>query len=374
MKTVLKPMLLIAAILAAVVGIVFCGALFWIKSDHGLQWVQSRINTLIPGEIAIERHRLSLLKPVLDLYGVELRDPQGLALAGLTRLSVELEWQALWRREIRIERALLQGPWTDLTLDEAAGINLMTALVSPVREKETKTPSPGGTGLPFNIVCESIQLTDGRFTFTPSDGATLLKAFGVTLSAKGDLMARSASLELGVDSFQFSSAGIRPEPARIVLNARLNGDTLNVPSLDVASGQTRVRLSGSAENLYTMPLIDSVLSVDGQLAELKSMVNLVGDYNGPVAAKLTTQGTLANPDARLFMTIDDSRIAGQPLDRVEIPATLKDRLVTIDSAALHLAGGAITLNGAVDLREAFPAGFLSPLRNTDAIAYDLNLA
>ena len=231
MKTMLKPMLLIAATLAAAVCIVFWSALFWIKSNHGLQWVQSRVNTVIPGKIAIESHRLSLLQPGLDLYGVALHDPQGLALAGLAHLSVELDWRALWRREIRIKRLLLQGPWTDLAVDEAAGINLMNALVSPAREKETEAPTPEGTGFPFNIVCESIQLTDGRFTFTPSDDATHLEATGLALSAQGNLMARSASLELTVGSLRFSSPGIRPEPARIVLKAHLNGDQLSVPSL-----------------------------------------------------------------------------------------------------------------------------------------------
>ena len=373
MKKMLKPMLLIAATLAAVVCIVFWSALFWIKSNHGLQWVQSRINTVIPGKITIESHRLSLLRPGLDLYGVALHDPQGLALAGLAHLSVELDWRAVWRREIRIKRLLLQGPWTDLAVDKTAGINLMNALVSPAQDKETEAPTPEGTGFPFNIVCESIQLTDGRFTFTPSDDTTHLEATGLALSAKGDLMARSASLELTVGSLRFSSTGINPEPARIVLKAHLNGDQLSVPELDVTSGQTRLRLSGSADSLYTTPLIDSVLSVDSQLLELKSIFNLSGNHSGPVNAKLTLKGTVANPDAKLVLTVDDGRIAGQPLDRGELSINLEDRLVTIDSAALRLAGGTVTLNGTVNLREAFPTGFLAPPKDVDAIAYDLNL-
>ncbi len=155
---------------------------------------------------------------------------------------MQLDWQALWRREIRIERILLQGPWTDLALDEAAGVNLMTALVAPAQEKETDAPTPGHTEFPFNIVLESIQLTDGRFTFTPSDDAMRLEATGLALSAQGNLMARSGSLELAVGSLRFSSPGIRPEPARIVLKAHLNGDTLSVTALDVNSGQTTLRL------------------------------------------------------------------------------------------------------------------------------------
>lgn len=373
MKKMLKPMLLIAATLAAVVGIVLSSALFWIKSNHGLQWVQSRINTVIPGKITIETHRLSLLRPSLDLYGVALQDPQGIALAGLAHLSVQLDWRPLWRREIRIERVLLQGPWTDLALDEAAGINLMTALASPAQAKETEAPPPDGTGLPFNIVCESIQLTDGRFTFTPSDDTTHLEAIGLALSAKGNLTARSGSLELAVGSLRFSSAGIRPEPARIALKAHLNGDRLSVPVLDVTTGQTSLRLSGSADRLTTTPLIDGVLSVDSQLHELKSIFNLTGDYSGSAKATLNLKGTVTNPDARLVLTVDKGRVAGQAVDRGDLIIDLKDRQVAIAPASWRKAAGAVTLKGTVNLREAFPTGFLAPPTDLNAIAYALTL-
>ncbi len=373
MKKMLKPMLLIAATLAAVVCIVFLSALFWIKSNHGLQWVQSRINTVIPGKITIESHRLSLLRPGLDLYGVALQDPQGLALAGLAHLSVQLDWRALWRREIRIERILLQGPWTDLALDEAVGVNLMTALVEPAQAKETEAPPPERTEMPFNIVFESIQLSDGRFTFTPSDDAMRLEATGLALSAQGNLMARSGSLELAAGSLRFSSPGIRPEPARIVLKADLNGDKLSLTALDVTSGQTTLRLSGSAGSIYTTPLMDGVLSVDSQLHELKSIFNLTGDYSGHAAATLNLKGTVTNPDARLVLTVDNGRVAGQAVDRGDLILDLKDRQVSIEPASWRIAAGTLTLRGTVNLREAFPTGFLAPPTDVNAIAYALTL-
>ena len=373
MKPMIKPMLLTIAALVATVGIVLCSVLFWISSDHGLEWVQSRINTAIPGSITVERHRLSLRKPSLDLYGVVLQDPQGLALAGFAHLSVQLDWRALWRREIRIERILLQGPWTDLALDETAGVNLMTALVEPAQEKAAEAPTPERTELPFNIVCESIQITDGRFSFTPSNDAMRLEATGLELSAQGNLMARSGSLELAADSLRISSPGIRPEPARIVLKAKLNGDKLSVTALDVTSGQTTLRLSGSADRLYTTPMMDGVLSVDSQLHELKSIFNLAGDYNGHAKATLNLKGTVTNPDARLVLTVDNGRVAGQAVDRGDLIIDLKDRQVSIEPASWRVAAGTVTLKGTVNLREAFPSGFLAPPTDVNAIAYALTL-
>ncbi|MBC2742643.1 MAG: translocation/assembly module TamB domain-containing protein [Desulfosarcina sp.] len=373
MKTMMKPMLLMAAALVVVVFIVFCTILFWIKSNHGLQWVQSRVNTAIPGTITIERHRLSLLRPSLGLYGVVLHDPQGLALAGFTHLAVRLDWWALWRRELRLEHILLQAPWADLTVHEAPGLNLMTALVPLAREKEADAPPPDDAGLPFNIVFKSIQLTDGRFTFTPLDDTTRLETTGITLSADGNLMARSGSLDLDLASVRFSTPGIHPEPARIALKARLNGDKLNVSTFDVTTGRTTLRLSGSADDLYTAPMVDSVLSVDSRLAELKAAFDLDGDYTGSVNAKLTLKGALANPDAGLVLAVDGGRIAGQPLDHGDLSINLQDRQVTIDPAAFRLADGAVILNGTVNLRKAFPTGFLAPPADANAIAYSLTL-
>ncbi|MGD8701780.1 MAG: AsmA family protein, partial [Desulfosarcina sp.] len=373
MKKMLKPMLLIAATLAAAVCIVFWSALFWIRSNHGLDWVQSRINASIPGKISIETHRLSLLGPGLDLYGVALQDPQGLALAGFAHLSVNLDGWALWRRQIRLESILLRGPWAKLEIDAATGVNLITALIAPAEQKKPQTTTSESTGLPFDIVFESIQLTDGRFTYTPSDNTTRLEATGITLAAAGDLMDRSGSLVLELASVRFSGTSIRPEPVRIALKARLDGDELRVSTLDVISGQSTLRLSGSAKRLTTTPLIDGVVSVDSQLAELKSIFNLAGDFSGPAKATLTLKGPLTNPDARLVLTVGGGQIAGQPLDGGNLSIDLKNRQVAIEPASLRLADGTVVLNGTVDLQEAFPAGFLTPPDDTASIAYDLHL-
>lgn len=367
-------MLLISVSLLAVLSLVFFCALFWIKSNHGLQWVQSRINTEIPGRIIVESHQLSLLKPKFDLYGVVLHDSQGLALAGFTQFSVGLDWRALWRREIRLNRILLQGPWVDLAVDEVTGINLMNALVEPVNEKETEAPPADSAELPFNIVFSSIQLADGRFTYGQADDTMRLETTGFNLSASGNLKNQSFSLELALDSVRFSSADIHPETARILLRADLNGDKLSVPVFSVTSGQTTLNLSGSADDLYGKPVIDSILSVDSQLTELMAILNLADDYAGSVNANLTLKGTVANPDAKLVLSVGSGLLAGQPVDRGDLAIGLKDREATIDMASLQLAEGSVILSGTVNLREAFPTGFLEPPADVNAIDYALTLA
>jgi translocation and assembly module TamB len=214
-------------------------------------------------------------------------------------------------------------------------------------------------------------VTDGRVSVRPSDDTLRLETAGINLSAAGNLLDQSAILDLEIARVLFTSAGVHPQPARIVLKARLEGDTLALPAIEVTSGQTALRISGSAGGLYTTPVVDTIVSIRSQLDELKTAFDVGGNHSGPVNAELTLKGRAANPDAGFILSLDGGRIAGQPVDRVDISINLQDRQIGIDTAAVRLAGGAITLNGTADLRGAFPDGFLSPPADTDAIAYTL---
>jgi len=356
-----------------VVCLVFLSGLFWIKSHHGLQWVQSRINADIPGKISIASIQLSLLQPHVDLGGVVLQDPQGGKLAGFSHFSVGLDWLRLLQREVRLSHVLLQDPWADLVVDRNAGVNLMAALVWPAEEKKAEAPKTNTAELPFNIVFDSLQLTNGRFTFQPADDTTHLELAGLNISGSGNFKNQSGTLQLHCSSVRFNNGDIHPAPASILLTAHLNGEKLGLSTLKVISGETALNLSGSADHLYTVPVIDSVLTIDSQLAELAKTFNLAGDYSGPVGVHLTLNGTIDNPDAGLRLSVDKALVGGQPLDRGELAVDLKDRLVKIKTAALQRAGGAITLNGTADLRQAFPTGFLAPPEDINAVTYVLNL-
>ena len=372
MRARIRPILCIAAVLLTVAGILVCASLIWIQSNWALEWVQSRINPLIPGTLTIEGHRLSPLKAALEIHGVELLDPHGAALAGFARFYAQLDWRALLKREIRLSAVQLDRPWADLRVDESGGLNLLTAVVPPGREAQTGAVSEKDSP-PFNVVLESFHLNEGRFTLTPADPATRLEINGIALAADGDLQTRRGSLHLTLAEIHFSSANIRPQPTRIVLEAHLDGDHLHLPQLSATSGPTMVTISASAGDLSTTPRLNGTLAIDSQLTELQSIFNLGPGFSGPVRARLTLDGTAANPDLELTLALEDGHIAGQPVDRGDLSVQLRDRELSIDHAAFHLAGGAAILKGRIDLRGAFPTGFLTPPQDLNAIAYDLTL-
>jgi autotransporter translocation and assembly factor TamB len=373
MKSMRKPILIFAAIVAAGLIIVFGGLLLWIQSSQGLKWLQSQINAVIPGSVTIDSCRLSLLRSRLELGEVALHDPQGSPVAGFNQLSVTLSLWPLLHREIHLQDIRLRTPWADLTLDATSGLNLIAALVPPGQKKTDQPPAKDDGGFPFNIVCRSFQLTDGRLTFRPTDDRMRVQAEGITLFATGDLMTRQADLNVDVSRVSYASSGIHPPPARISVKARLDGDRLRLPTVTIIAGNTTMDLKGSAESLTSMPVVDGMLTIESQLSELKDVFDITGDYRGLARARLSLKGALANPAAQLGLTIDDGRIAGQPLDHFRLSMDLTDRQATVYDTAWQLADGTIRLNGDADLRMAFPSGFLDPPADVEAMTYALNL-
>ncbi len=373
MKALFKPILLTAAALAALVVILLCAALIWLNSGHALALLQLRINSVLPGSITVEQHRLALLTPGLDLYDVTIYDPEGRALAGFDRFSVTLGWRFLLRGEIRIKDLLLAAPWADLERQPPHGLNLAAALTPEPGPQPDEALRPQRAGLPFNIVAEKVRLTGGRLSFVSSDAHIELETSGIDITADGNLAAQSASLELTAGDVRLSAAGIRPEAARIHLRAGLAGGRLEIPAFEIDSGRTQLRLAGSADDLFTAPQLDGEMTVDGHLEELKKVFGLAGEFGGPVSASLRVDGRPANPDAAFRLTVAQGRLAGQPLDSGELVLDLHDRRLDIETAALRLADGSIVLDGSVNFQDFFPDGFLAAPTDVDRLAYQLDM-
>jgi translocation and assembly module TamB len=373
MKSTTKLLMISTAAGATLALIGFCGAVIWINSTHGRQWVQARVSHAIPGSVSIGGHHLSLLPPGIDLHDVSLSDPAGRPVAGFSRFRVQAGWLPLLDLEIHLKVLLLEAPWVRLQGDPDGGTNLMESLVADAGSTETDAAAAPPTGWPLNIVAESIRLTRGRFVFASSDHTLQLESSGIELTAAGDLLARSGNLDLAVARLVYTAAGLAPMPVRLSARAHLNGSTLNLAALELVSPQMQLGLSGVVSHLYGGPSVDAVLTANGRLEVINALFERADTFAGRLKAEVSMKGSLADPDARLNVTVADGRIAGQPLDRGVLSLSLHERRATIDRAVIQLADGTVDLTGHADLGQAFKAGLLSPPSDIDAVAYDLGL-
>jgi len=373
MKAIRKPILIVISALAVGCLIVFSGLSAWIGSSSGRHWLQSRIGTVIAGTVTIDDIRLSLIAPRLKLAGVTLYDPQGTKVAGVDHFSISLRWLPLLRREVRITNIDIKNPWANLIQDKAAGLNLMAAVAVRDSEKTGTAPSKEGGGLPVNIVCDALHLSGGRFSFKTADGSIKVELDGLSLLGAGNLGAKQAELSLDAPHIDYQSNAIRLPQTHLAIEARMDGDRLELPTLRIVSGNTTAVLKGVAEALTTQPVVDTSLDIQSELAEIVNVFAISGDYSGRIEAGLTFKGPVANPAAKLDLKMDQGLLAGRQVDRLRLLLNLEDRLATISDTALDLAGGTIGLDGTVNLKGAFPSDLFTPPADLNTLAYTLDL-
>lgn len=375
MKSMRKPILIMLLTLAIGLAIILGGLSAWIGSGSGRHWLESKINPVIAGTVRLDEIRLSLIAPHLELADATLYDPQGKPVAGVGRFSITLRWLPLLRREVRIRNVDLETPWAELTQIKGAGLNLMAAVAVSDSGKTDAGPSKEHGGLPVNIVCEALHLSGGRFSLNTADGGIRVQLEDLSVVGSGDLEAKRAELSLDAPRIDYQSNAIQLPQTRLSIEARMNGDRLELPTLRIVSGNTTAALEGSATALTTRPLVDASLDIQSELAEIVDALAVSGDYSGRIKAGLTLKGALADPAAKLNLTMTKGLLAGRQVDRLQLFLDLEDRLATIDDTTLEHAGGTIGLEATINLRDAFPSGFLEPPADLDLdpLAYTLDL-
>ena len=373
MKIITRAIFWTTAALLAVVCLITTGGYLWLNSANGRNWLLNRIDTVIPGRISVKAHHLSPLAAQLDLFDAVLYDPGGDIVAGIDRLHVDAAWWPLLRREVRLTDIRVEAPRLNLATDAAGRLNLMAALVFP--DGDTSPPGPADdAGMPVNIVCPRFRLSDGRLTFSTPDSGREMAVSGIDIAGSGNLAARRAAVEMDVAHVRVTAPGFHLQPARLHLKANLDDATLALDGVRLSAGHSALTLDGRVAALFSSPDIDARLSLRGPLGELRAAAGLTDLVTGSLTADLGIHGSPANPDADLSLDLAHGRIPGLSLDRATARLTLNDRQVTLHQATLQQADGSLTVQGTSDLREVFPAGFLKPPANLDAITYSLQLA
>ncbi|MDL2268476.1 translocation/assembly module TamB domain-containing protein [Desulfosarcina sp. OttesenSCG-928-A07] len=347
--------------------------MLWINSNSGKNWIQAQVNAAIPGTLAIGRHHLSLFSPALSLEEVTLRDTEGKALAGFLRFSIRIAVLPLLKKEVRVMDLTLTDPWADLVMDDE-GLTLVGALVAPSDDKTPEEPDDGEFSLPVNINCQKLYIGKGRITFDIPADDLHASVNGLTITADGNFAARKGHLEIDVDQVDFKQADMAPHPIHIRLKTQMDGKTFSVSNCSITTGQTALTLTASADDVETGdPDLSGQLTLESDLAELAAVLGLGSDYTGILKAAFSIKGRASNPNADFTASMAQGRVSGWTMDQADLDIHLKDRQITLGPVVWKLAGGTIRLDGTADLRDAFPAGFLSADRYLDKAVYALAL-
>lgn len=349
--------------------IVLAGLVFSLQTDFGKRIIETEIDKQIQGAITFKNLRLNLLKGQLGLDDIVLKDAQKEDIAGLKRLFIDISWDSFFERSLIVRQLEIENPWVLLRLDKSGNLNLTDAL---------KLVKDSGKHEPINLDkyklhLEKLKLINGKIGFEKPDSALTIAVNGIDLDANGYWPQKTGSFDLVINN-----GSIKGKPPDVIFGplkfkASFAKDMVSSLILQGSSGNSGFDITGRISNAFNKPSIDLNGDLDLSLSELQNIIGIDRPYKGRIHAHLGAKGLINNPEIAGTVNYDGGVVAGYKIKRANILFLLKNRLVTLKPCSLWAGGGQIDLNGAVDLTDAFPEGFISDKIFPDEIAYDIVL-
>jgi translocation and assembly module TamB len=392
--------------LVGLVGLVVGGALLYLTSPSGEEWLRGKVVPLANEQLSgkLEAGSIDLSLTGLTLRDVKLYTPEGELVAEVALVDARLSLMPLALQHVELNSARLERPRLYLAQDER-GLNLARALEP--KQPKPEEPDQGRGSLRLSL--KDFKLKDGYVDFVgdTEEGPTRqvrLEDFDATGSASYGAAKRSFSVRLdstgglalpvtgpvklvlrgqgeeenlstevsltaaglevvgrggmrGMNEawLELQRLSLEPDTARAFLpsypllvpvavegNAQKQGEVARA-SLDVRAGKATLDLDGSF-NLSTLRTDGVTLQArDINLAELVD--------NGPVTsiiAHLNARGggtSLETLDGDVELNISPSKFKHQPLGPVELRASAKDGRYQLSRLRVLVPGASLDATG-----------------------------
>ena len=348
--------------------------MFWWGSFHiskppqAQQGIQKQLNRILPGELTWRRLDFSLIEGRVDIDDVLVEGPARERLAGLKRFHVDVSWLALLKGRITVEEAVIENPWADLSVDENGRLNLMRAFSETAPREEA--PAEDSGGLPFDVAVDVFRLTDGAVSYRDPGTGLAVSLEEISAGVEALVLSTPAGrVRLEIGKGDIESPAFTGPLDRFQVTANLDADGLSPVDLRIAAGSTNISLIGTVARLGADPVLDVTLDADLALAEIRQILELGPELTGNTRLRVSAKGPLANPKATATLDYDGGVLGGFPVDRISLALLLADRTVKIDPLSVESYLGSLNADGEIDLKAAFPEGFLSSERALNALGY-----
>ncbi len=377
MSNRVKILLATVALIFFLVILMIVGAFFYIQTDHAKNKLLAYINEVIPGQILLKKHQISLINETLWLENLLIKDVNGNPVASAEKLFVEISLSELLKGRINIIDGKLQKPWVKFEVKPDASIGLVRTFAKPSEkpsdkerfpEKETDEKST------FNLILQKVHAEDGIFEYEQVSKNLRVKFTGIHLSGSGNLKDKTwiANLQSGKTTVATSKQDIELE--KIHLNGSLHENKLELLTLSLKSRESELLMSGDVAELFSNPVMALDMDLKLALGEIQQTFSLMPEMTGNAVINGTADGPLNDPDIRITVSFDGSRLWNTEVNALEMSAHLADRVLTLKpDSHIKLNPGTIFCKGKADFKKAFPMGFLSSMTAMDSLSYDLVL-
>ncbi|MBN1930164.1 MAG: translocation/assembly module TamB domain-containing protein [Desulfobacterales bacterium] len=345
--------------------------LFYIETDYAQRFIQTKVNQLIPGEILWDKFQFSLIRGKFEMKNMSLNSPDKKKLAGFDRLSIDLAWMSLFKKNLTIEEFILDKPWAMLQVDKDGELNIKQAFPPSKPDESKPIENEKSNGFPINIIVKSFNLLQGQVHYGMEKEKLEAEIQQIYLTADANLFEQSSNLRLEIGKGSFKNPKIQTELSPLNFQANFKKGRIDPLILQASTLDSKIALTGGIDDIFSKPIVDLSLNVGVSLPEVRKIFQIESNLTGKVNTHLIAKGDLNNPETTLQFEYGGGVLSKINSDRIDLNFHLKDRFLTIKSSPQN-GVAFFDLNGEIDLQDAFSNGFLSPQRDLDAISYKID--
>ncbi|NNF99588.1 MAG: AsmA family protein [Desulfobacteraceae bacterium] len=357
MKKIFRHIIIGSGIALLIMVIIGSAVPVWLKTSHFRRFCLERINASIPGTLRIGQHRVSLLKGRIDLVDLSLTAPSGSSPIKLDRLSIDIKYMPIWRKEYHFSQVLLDTPQIDLSRGESGSLVLMEAIrLNSPRPSPSAQPFTYGTPIP--IVIEDFNCASGSVAFQDKTDAISVDATDINLNLSLDGLNTRFSGDLKTGRVTLIKNGTALPLDRISVAADVDGDTVDPVNVVIGAGRSELCVAGQIREISTKPLFDLDADLQADLADVRHLGFARFPATGLLNAKLHLQGPLSDPATELVIEHRGGIVYDRKIDHARLEAGITDRRIWMRNLTVKMGHQAISGSGSVDVGSLFPNGFI----------------
>ncbi len=338
------------------------GLHIFLKTGPGERIFLDTLNSFIPGRILSRTADISLLGQSAELTDGVLLGPDGKAVVRVEKLRVSIEYLALLESRIVFSSISAARPEFMLVMSGDNKLNLIEAVVE---EEPSETEG-------FEVTINNLTAENGLVDYDDVPRSFHARLQRVSLKGSMDFSKPLGSIAAVIGEASVSTGSTRADFCRMTLRTSIDSELLSPVLVEAYRGRYGISVKGSIRDVFTRPVFDLTLDSGGPISDLASIFASEKSFNGDSKSSIRLGGTLDNPDCSGDIQYAGGKLAGVSVGRSSIDFGLHDRVLDISRVETDTAGGKAAVRGTIDLKEAFPKGFIESTPDYSAVSYTLS--
>ncbi len=337
--------------------------LFLFNTGWGKDRIVGIANYYSPVQIKLGDLSLNVFKGKIELKGLEIYDGDNVKMGSIGYFGIGVRYRPMFSGMYVVDSLIIAD------VDISVSANQLESFRSDKSAGKKAEPDTAKAELDLIVKNFEIRGIAAQFIDEASNSEYALRNKNIKASADVKNMIFSLLIE-------GTEADIKtPELKRTVKNERFD---LRIESDKAVIGETRfvtegldLSLGGSVSNLFAIPFFDLRFAADIETEKLLDRMEAFAKDNGMLNIAGSVMGEAEYPQADFTVKHGKGVLFAQKIEKLEILASYKDKVLNLDAGISKSEKERFTIDGSVDISEAFSEGLITSEPELNKTSYDL---